>query len=515
APAGTEVMFAAVDESLLELQPNTSWNLLDAMLQQRAYGVETATAQQEVIGKRHFGRKALPPGGGGGVAPTRELLDTLLVWQPKLVLDANGSATIAVPLNDALTKFKLVAVAEVGAGQFGTGSTSIAVTQDLQLTAGLPPLVRGGDQFAAMTTIRNGSSRAMKVVVSAQISPHPLPSPEMGEGDKLRLQRGLTLGSQTLDIGAGEAREVIWPVTVPMGISKLDWVIAAAEQGAEKAFDKLAHSQQVEPAIPVTVQQASLRRLDVAVTMPVALPPNAQAGRGGINLQFQAKLTRDMPAVREWFLKYPYICLEQKASVAMGLQDKARWDKIMQELPLYLDSDGLAMYYPPREGSGAKGYDSLTAYILSAAHEAGYTIPDASREAMLKGLTLFVEGRIKRDFWSPRPDLDARYLAAFDALARNGRFAPRQLAVLNIQPQTWTTAMLVDWLSLLQRTTLPDRATRLAEAEQILRGRLTYQGTRMVFSTERDDYWWWLMNNGDVNAARLILAVRDLPNWKD
>ncbi|WP_027470095.1 alpha-2-macroglobulin family protein [Deefgea rivuli] len=497
APAGTEVMFAAVDESLLELQPNTSWNLLDAMLQQRAYGVETATAQQEVIGKRHFGRKALPPGGGGGVAPTRELLDTLLVWQPKLILDANGSATIAVPLNDALTKFKLVAVAEVGAGQFGTGSTSIAVTQDLQISAGLPPLVREGDQFAAMATLRNGSSRAMKVIASAQAT-------------------GLDLPPQTVDIGAGEAREIAWSVNVPMGISKLDWVLSAAEQGGEKAVDKLANSQQVESAIPVTVQQASLRRLDAPVTMPVALPPNAQAGRGGVNLQFQAKLTRDMPAVREWFLKYPYVCLEQKTSVAMGLQDKTRWDKIMQELPLYLDSDGLAMYYPPREGSGAKGYDSLTAYILSAAHEAGYAIPDASRDAMLKGLTLFVEGRIKRDFWSPRPDLDARYLAAFDAMARYGRLAPRQLAVLNIQPQTWTTAMLVDWLSLLQRVpTLPDRATRLAEAEQILRGRLTYQGTRMVFSTEKDDYWWWLMNNGDVNAARLILAVRDLPNWRD
>jgi hypothetical protein len=25
----------------------------------------------------------------------------------------------------------------------------------------------------------------------------------------------------------------------------------------------------------------------------------------------------------------------------------------------------------------------------------------------------------------------------------------------------------------------------------------------MVFSTEKDDYWWWLMQNGDVNTARL------------
>ena len=37
----------------------------------------------------------------------------------------------------------------------------------------------------------------------------------------------------------------------------------------------------------------------------------------------------------------------------------------------------------------------------------------------------------------------------------------------------------------------------------------------MVFSTETDDYWWWLMQNGDVNAARLMLALMDDPTWKD
>ncbi len=72
APAGGEVAFAAVDQALLELRPDDSWNLLDAMLQKRGYEVETATAQSQVIGKRHFGKKALP-GGGGGRAPAREL----------------------------------------------------------------------------------------------------------------------------------------------------------------------------------------------------------------------------------------------------------------------------------------------------------------------------------------------------------------------------------------------------------------------------------------------------------
>jgi hypothetical protein len=36
--AHAEVALAAVDQALLELMPNTSWNLLDAMLQRRSLG---------------------------------------------------------------------------------------------------------------------------------------------------------------------------------------------------------------------------------------------------------------------------------------------------------------------------------------------------------------------------------------------------------------------------------------------------------------------------------------------
>src|SRR5262245_20896777 len=109
-PAGTEVAFAAVDEGLLELQRNPSWDLLEAMMRRRSYLVETSTAQSQVVGRRHFGLKALPSGGGGGRQGTRELFDTLLLWKARVPLDANGEATVEVPLNDALTSFRLVAV---------------------------------------------------------------------------------------------------------------------------------------------------------------------------------------------------------------------------------------------------------------------------------------------------------------------------------------------------------------------------------------------------------------------
>jgi uncharacterized protein YfaS (alpha-2-macroglobulin family) len=74
---GAQVAFAAVDEGLLALRDNDSWKLLEAMIRERAWGVETSTAQSEIIGRRHYGRKAVAAGGGGGRGSARELFDTL------------------------------------------------------------------------------------------------------------------------------------------------------------------------------------------------------------------------------------------------------------------------------------------------------------------------------------------------------------------------------------------------------------------------------------------------------
>lgn len=496
APAGTEVAFAAVDEALLELQPNASWQLMDAMYQRHSYGVETATAQLEVVGKRHYGRKSLPPGGGGGKAPTRELLDTLLTWQPRVTLDANGSARVKVPINDALTRFRLLAAADVGGDLFGSGEAGFNVVQDLQLSSSLPPMAREGDQLQAGVTVRNGGERPLKIRVQAGAPGLP------------------ALPAREVSLPQGEARLIAWPVTVPNDARELKWTFSAQEIGG-KAADKLAVSQTIEAAVPVTVEQATLQRVAPQLAIPVALPPGAIPGRGGVRVSLQARLGDELPAVKRWFEDYPYVCLEQRGSVALGLADAARWRQLMSELPLYLDSSGLAAYFPLAEGAPDRGSDVLTSHLLAAADEAGAAIPDAQRGRLLDGLAAFAEGRLKRELPIGRQDADARRLAAMEALSRYGRFRPAMLDVLELNPQKMSTAMLVDWLSLLNRAAdIPQRAARRAEAINLLRARMTYQGTRLGFSTEGADNAWWLMGNGDVNAAKLLLAARQLPEWQ-
>ncbi|AUT61155.1 alpha-2-macroglobulin family protein [Paraburkholderia terrae] len=512
APAGTQIAVAAVDEALLELMPNNSWDVLDAMLQRRAYGVETSTAQMEIVGRRHFGRKAVPAGGGGGHSSTRELFDTLLLWNPRVTLDANGEASVDVPLNDALTSFRIVAIAAVGDGTFGTGSTSIRSTQDLQLISGLPPLVREGDQFRAQFTVRNTTTRAMKVVVTPNVP-------------------GLSLQAQTVDIAADSAREVAWTVSPPDGLSEanpaaLTWNISATEQGASHATDALKVTQRVTAAIPITVQQATLTQVDGTFSLPVAAPPNAtttHAGalRGGIAVSLQSKLSDGMPGVRRWFERYPYSCLEQQTSVALGLRDAARWQGVLARMPVYLDKDGLANYFPPGDDSGNTGSTTLTAYLLSVTDEAAkldprFALPDDLRAKLEGGLVNFVEGRLERNVWAPRKDLDLRKLAALEALSRHGAARASMLGSIEIAPNQWPTSAVLDYYAVLSRVKdIPQRDEKLAQVEQIIRARLTYQGTRLTFSTADNDDLWWLMSGTETNAARTALTFVDMPGWKD
>ncbi len=504
--ANAEVALVAVDQALLELLPNDSWNLLEAMLQRRAWGVETSTAHMEIIGRRHFGRKAVPAGGGGGRSGTRELLDTLLLWNPRVQLDASGSATLTVPLNDALTTFKIVAIADAGTGLFGTGSTNIRATQDLQIISGLPPLVREEDQFRAQFTLRNTTKQAMQVVV--------VPRATL-----------LELAPQTLEIPAGEAREVAWNVTAPVQLAfsrfeSIHWEIEAKDKRSA-ARDGLKAQQRIIPAVPLTVQQATLAQIDGSFTLDVNASADALPGRGGLKMVLQPRLSEGLPGVRDWFANYPFSCMEQKVSKALGLRDAKSWQAVVAELPGYRDADGLVNYFAQLEGEGNRGSDTLTAYILAAAHEASgvnrvFALSEEARAPLERGLIAFVEGRIQRDRWSPRKDLDVRKLAAIEALSRYGKAQGKMLNSITTAPNQWPTHAVIDWFNILKRVIdVPDRDKRLAEAGQILRSRISYQGSKLSFNSEADDYWWWLMQNGDVNGARLILAVLEDPAWKD
>jgi uncharacterized protein YfaS (alpha-2-macroglobulin family) len=490
---GTTVAVAAIDEGLLQLLPNGSWKLLEAMMRPRGDRVETSTSMLHVVGRRHFGKKARPDGGGGGHQPTREMFDTLLLWRGSLALDRDGRAEVEVPLNDSLTAFRIAAVAAAGTGRFGTGEATIRSTQDLMLLPGLPPVVRGGDRFAAPVTVRNASERPLDVVVRARAE--GLASPDLGE--------------RTMRLEPGESRIATWDVVVPAGIEALSWQVDARASGgahATAATDRLSARQRVVPSVPVRTLQATLEPWSPPgpLVERVAAPAGAVAGAGGVEVGISPSLGAGLDGVRAWMREYPYSCLEQRVSRAVALEDPALWKDVSGRLSSLQDGDGLLRFFPSMQS----GSVWLTGYVLDVAGQAGLALPDAVEEKMRTALRSFVEGNLRAGEGSSG-DLLPRKLAAIAALCAGGRAAdPALLSGVAVEPALWPTRTVLDWWQILRRSPgLPDRDDRLREAQDVLRSRLDLSGTTLAFATDPRGRFGDGFGGEDVDALRLLVGA--------
>jgi uncharacterized protein YfaS (alpha-2-macroglobulin family) len=504
-PPGTEIAFAAVDEALLQLQKNDSWDVLTAMMADRPVSVLTSTGQTQVVGKRHYGRKALAAGGGGGEGAggtVRRDFNPLLLWRGRVPLDAQGRATIPVAMNDSLSAFRLVAVATGGVDLFGSGSTVVRTTQDLQILAGIPPLVREGDRYTATVLMRNATAKPMRVSTGGSAG-------------------RTTLADRIVDIPAGDATTVAWDVAAPAeGI--IAWTINA--RATTGATDAVKVAQTVAAAVPVETLQATLLQVDKPQSFPVALPGGALPGRGGIDVALSRSLGGSLPGVRIYMAAYPYTCIEQRLSVAVATGDRAKWDAEAALLPAYLDRDGLVRFFP---ADWIAGDDSLTGYLLRLSADSGWPLPAEVKIKMVAGLTGFLTGKVARPHdhmlvvekgkgivgtASFDGEGASRRLAAVAALFSVGAANASMLEPLSIAPDAWPTATLIDWVTVLQLPGISDLAVKYAQASYVLRARLDLQGTRLTI-TRADDPW-QLLSSPDLTVARLLEAIVVLPDWK-
>ncbi len=495
APANADVAFVAVDEALLQLAPNESWKLIDAMMGERTLDVLTSTAQMQVVGKRHYGRKALEPGGGGGgdlSGLTREDFRPVLLWKGNVPLDSKGRATVDVPLSDNLSAFRLVAIATDGSQYFGTGEASVRTVQDLGVYASMPDLVRTGDTYDARFTLRNGTDQPMEVTATPTLSPAVATAPPL-----------------TVTIPAGGAVPISWSMTAPEATGPIEWTVDAVAKGG-KQRDRLVFQQVVEPAVPVETWAASLFRVGANTTLPIAIPASALPG-GYVDVALAGTLAPPLAGVRDYMAIYPYNCFEQSTSRAVALGDVGRWQALAEAMPTYLDGDGLLRYWPNERMEGSA---ELTAYVMAVTAANGFAIPEASKAKMVKALQAIVEGRLTRKGYGPY-DIRPVRIAALAALARNNASNAQLVAAINVAPVDMATGTLADWLVAIDRTPNVRNAPALrTAAEAELRKRLVYEGTRLDLVDDARAPW-WMMTSGDEMAIKALEAVLGRKGWED
>lgn len=487
-----EVALVAVDEGLLALRDNDTWDLLSSMMRLRPHTVQTATSQTQVVGRRHFGLKALPIGGDGGGGVRRELFDTLLYWNPSVKLNAQGEAKVDVTLNDSTTSFRIVAVALQGKDQFGTGWTSIQSSQDLMILPGLSSVVREGDDFRAGFTVRNASSNGQSLNLTLAVTPN---------------QAGLK--AQELRLNSGEAKEVFWNIKVPQA-GTLTYIMTAKDSQG-RVLDEIKKTQTILPLRVARIYQSQWGSWPDFKKLSLQQPQGADPAKSSVQVEVASSLGGSIAGIQDFWKNYVFTCLEQQVSRTVSLNEKKSWQKIEEKLDAYIDGNGLLRYFP----GNSPGSVNLTAYILSVAHEAGFTFSDDHEARLLDAMNAFAEGRLNDGGEFNRADTVLKKISVFEALSRYRRLNVDLLSGVDYQPNQWPLYSLVEWYQIhLWEKDLPGRDQKLAEIEAMLRNRFYFSAKKLQLREEGLENMPWLMRDSESSILRLILTTVSLPQWK-
>jgi anti-sigma factor RsiW len=100
----------------------------------------------------------------------RERFPQTLYWNPEVVTDSAGRATVTIPTGDSITTWRMTALAVDRSGRLGSAVAPLVVFQPVFVTSNLPARMAIGEQFDARVQVFNYSRQTQTVRLVAQAS---------------------------------------------------------------------------------------------------------------------------------------------------------------------------------------------------------------------------------------------------------------------------------------------------------------------------------------------------------
>ncbi len=294
------VTFYAVDDGVLALtgfkRPEPADVFLAPIPTRVLTGLSLTQLLPEDPADLEFSNKGYLIGGGGDDGPMalRKNFPGTACWLPSLVTDDQGLVTAHFTAPDALTRYRLVAVAASGPDAFGSGESSVDIARPLMILPGIGQFVNAGDHLVARAVVRNETGRDGKVEVS-------LKTPASQE-------------KTVLDIPQGASRAADFPLSfAEPGTVELEWS-ATMKAGGTTFADR------VNTLLPVRSPMLQLREtyftaVDAKTNnLLEGVNPQLAEGRGEVQVTVaNTRLSALGESVR-FLAEYPYGCVEQTTS---------------------------------------------------------------------------------------------------------------------------------------------------------------------------------------------------------
>lgn len=368
-PSPSELAVWAVDEGVLQLTDYQLPNPLQDFTQERPSETSTLDSRRflgwlvpeggrdEGIGLGSIGTLGHGAGTPGGRIPARKRGPATVFFEPHLITDAQGRATLSVRLPEQLSRFRVMAVATTKRGDFGSGQADIGVRLPLGARPMMPRFARVGDVFeAGIVVSANANLRAVAKVEASGIA--------LASANR---QEVLLEGGHAKDISFRWRAEKV-------GTARFRYDVAAGDY-VDAVTVELPVLQRTRPTTLALYGETRSARGERIGT----LPPMAR-GRSTLKLALANTPLVGLSTAIEGLVTYEHECTEQLASRLLVLgalrpfaerqgaklptDCAAQIQAILEQLDLRQSTDGSFGFWASGQHSAW-----LTAYVAWVLHQ--------------------------------------------------------------------------------------------------------------------------------------------------
>jgi hypothetical protein len=308
-PVRAELGIGVVDESIYAVQAASTGTQLDAFYGDLAYvypqfswyiqpsaGLPIASVRAVAANDRYSvqgqAEKALPEAASANATAIRSNFQDTAYWNPSVVTDEHGNATISFAWPDNLTTWRATGLAVTKATQVGEAQADALVTKDFLVRLETPRFLRAGD---TSTIIGIAQGQAVHPNVSMRLAAVPLAGfPQTAH----------------LTLDANQSANASWPITAP-GVG----AVALTLTGSDGTLND--GTQLRLPLLAGTTAEhvRSAGELPSQGSFTVAVPPGYVAG--DVHLMLTPSIVAQLVQGLRLLDVYPYYCTEQTMSAAL------------------------------------------------------------------------------------------------------------------------------------------------------------------------------------------------------
>jgi hypothetical protein len=260
-----------------------------------AFDMAVPMAAAAPVMEKTVGDAAAESGAAAAEPPRiRQYFPETLYFNPALITDGGGRATLTLPLADSITTWRLTCMASSAKGELGSTTSGIRVFQDFFVDVDFPVALTQNDQISVPVAVYNYLKTDQQVRLEAQ----------PGDWFEFRGEK-----EQTVTLKPSEVKAVYFPITVKgLGVQKF-----TVMGFGEKKSDAVSRSVEVVPDGREELVTFS-GRLEGKVAHTVTVPEAAIPGASKVFVKVYPGVLSQVVEGLDNMLRMPCGCFEQTSS---------------------------------------------------------------------------------------------------------------------------------------------------------------------------------------------------------